>query len=699
MVGAVAAAGALIGFLAGISHLSDGSTPTPEDIPDASQEGFPSFPSESFLPPDQPRPGNPFSSQAAIQTAIERADQKLAEENPSRALGILTALIQSGLNDDTLLLRRAVANEELGHLEAAESEYQQLSAKTENSILRDAALISHARVLVKLGQFDTALAILSQFLARSGQSTSAAVAAEATHVYSGLLLQSVSAAHGGTAGATIPAATWHPSVRRVILSVEAMPAPVSPSEKTDPFRVVSEFGQRADGFQLSIHNENLPVRQLLAEAGQFTQLKFRPSSLATQALGDRKVTVQRVNISLATLLDLVTLPHDLVWRQIDDSIEILGPEELTADELSDVRRAVVIRTLRNSLSTWPSHELAPVTWLGLAGLQLQSGETDTALSLYGQFLREYPKSPLSASAWFHKARIEIRLGQSEAAFESLYQLVDRFAGHELESHAWLSIGRLLIDGEHFQEAVRPLVRASTTARNLDVQAGAALSLATAYLLNGKNSAASLVLMDYRDAIRREPHDRVSAMLGTLARFRTVSGVRKEGEGQRLISALAQLGEAHYEQDSLRLIAGEAWKELGLYEQMATVYSPAIRSENPSQLQQRMLFEVAEWQRQSGSPADALKTFALLGEKADGAWKRRSQESEIRILLSAGKLAECITGTRVLLRTATDDLEKQRLLELLGQAHEVQGDYALAAQCYAGVVPDLTPAAARETDNE
>ena len=490
---------------------------------------------------------------------------------------------------------------------------------------------------------------------------------------------------------------WQPLTRRIIIAVEALPAPVAPSDDDSPIKVLSEFGRSADGFQLAIHYDDIPVAELMTAASSATDLTVRISSTASRILSHSRVTVSRSNISLASLLDLLTVPYTLAWRQTEDTLEISSAAEMDAEVVAALRKEAVVRSLRNALSTWPSHDLAPVTWLDLANAHARAGENDTALSLYAQFLRESPKSPLSATAWFNKAQLEVSLGKTDTALESLYQLVDRFAGNQLEARAWLGIGQLLVNDERFDEAERPLTRAATTARSHDVQARSAISLASAYLMSGKDSVASLVLMDYRDSVRVPPHDRVSAMLGTLARFRVSSGVRREGEGQRLISALAQLTGSDYEEDSIRLLAGEAWKDLGLYEQMASVYRIAGVPGHRSRLQQRMLFELADWLRQSGATDEALETFSQLDREEESAWRRQSRESRIRILLSAGKLDDCIAATSELLETASGDTEKRRLLELLGQAYEIQGNYTVAAQCYSGIVPD--PAPIQETGNE
>jgi len=698
MVAAVAVAGALIGFLAGISHLSTGSGPAADGVPIESLEAHASNPSgNSLLEETPPRHRDVFTNQAEIQVAIERADKLLAEENAARAIGILNSLIRSGIDDDSLQLRLAVANEEIGNLESAHAQYQELAGRTGNPVVRDAANVSQARVLMSSNQIESAVSILATFLGQSERSRSASVTAEAAHLFALALLRELPSPSDRTVGLELVHTNWHPPIWRVIRSVESLSEPIAPSKDDAHFVILSEFGRGADGFQLSVHYDQVSILGLIADAGSQSKLSLEVSSKAAQNLEARRVTLARSNISLAALLDLLTLPNGLIWRQTEDRIEILSPTEIVSETLSELRLRTVIRSLRNSLSTWPSHELAPVTWLGIANLQVQASEMDSAISLYDQFLREFPKSPLSSTAWFNKAQIEITLGQRDAARDSLYQLVDGFAGNRLEARAWFNIGRLMVHAEQFDEAVRPLVRASTTTTTRDVQAKAANILASAYLMNGKDSAASMVLMDFRDAVREPPHDRVSAMLGTLARFRVASGVRKEGEGQRLISALAQLRASDYEEDSVRLLAGLAWKALGLHEQMAVVYREVEGASSSSPLRQHMQYEVGEWLRKTGATGEALKVFAQLNGNDDSVWRRRGQESEVRILFLAGKHEECIVRSSELLRTAEADSEKRRLLELLGLAYEVQGDYTRAAQCFSGIVPDL--ASARRADSE
>ena len=383
--------------------------------------------------------------------------------------------------------------------------------------------------------------------------------------------------------------SWSPSARRVISSVSSIPGDLKVNGNSE-FKVVSQFGTGADSFQLAVRHPQIPAPRLIEAASQKTGVDITVSRKAEQLLKSRTLRVARSSVSLAELLDLVSLPFGLIWVEQNDQIDIVVDTELSSEKLLARKSEITVRTLRTTLSTWPAHELAPVTWISLANLLARRNETDAALSLYSQFLREFPKSPLAATAWFNRSIVEAKGGQYQDALDSMYRVVDGFSGHPLESKVWLQIGRLKLNADELEDSIRPLVRAATTAHDQHVQAEAANTLAQAYILLKKYHAASMVLMDYRDAVRKEPHSRVSAMLGTLARFRVANGVRKEGEGQRLISSLANLRTSDYEQDSLRLLAGQAWRELGLHEQMASLYRASIETTADSQLRRRMVFE-------------------------------------------------------------------------------------------------------------
>lgn len=695
MVGAVAFGGALAGFLASVFlHKT-----VPQQIAEEGnlREEVSTSPYEEF---PTPRLTQPFSLPAlpdpdAVQTAINRADAFLEEENPSQALEILIALKQSGIENAQLILRRAICNEELRNFTAAHDLYRELARQSDRSVLRDAARVSQARVLQNSGQDESALAILSAALVASDERVTA-VGAEASHLFSQLLLKSTSG--GQRPELKVASDSWSPSSRRVISSVSSVPGELKGNGNPE-FRVVSQFGTGADSFQLAVRHPLIPVPRLIETASQTTGVDITVSKKTEQLLRSRTLRIARSSVSLAELLDLVSLPFGLIWIEQNDQIAIVVETELSPKDLVARRSEITVRTLRTALSTWPAHELAPVTWISLANLQAQRNETDAALSLYSQFLREFPKSPLAATAWFNKSIVEAKNGQYEDALDSMYRVVDGFSGHPLESKVWLQIGRLKLNADELDESIRPLVRAATTAHDQHVQAEAANTLAQAYILLKKNHAASMVLMDYRDAIRRDPHSRVAAMLGTLARFRVATGVRKEGEGQRLISALANLRTTDYEQDSLRLLAGQAWRELGLHDQMASLYRASIEATADSQLRRRMLFELGDWLRVSGAAEEAEAMLKQIGA-GDDKWAQRARESQAQIQLAAGNTKGCIKiALNLLKQSSNEESSKRRLLELLGRAYEAQGDYTLAAQCFSGIIPGLVMASAREKSHD
>lgn len=695
MVGAVAMAGALAGFFASVFlHRTGPLSPADEgavreEVSTSPNEGFPAPGlAQTFSLPTLPDPDS-------VQTAINRADAFLEEENPSRALNILTALKDTGIENSQLILRRAICNEELRNLTAAHDLYRELARQSDRPVLRDAARVSQARVLQISGQNDSALSILNTALAASDERVTA-IGAEASHLFSQLLLKWSS--NGKRTGLEVVSESWSPSARRVISSVSS----ISGDRKVDgnsEFRVVSQFGTGADSFQLAVRHPQIPIPRLIEAASQTTGVNITVTKKAEQILKSRTLRVARSNVSLAELLDLVSLPFGLIWVEQNDQIDIVVDTELSPEKLLARKSEITVRNLRTTLSTWPAHELAPVTWISLANLLARRNETDAALSLYSQFLREFPKSPLAATAWFNKSIVEATDGQYQDALDSMYRVVDGFSGHPLEAKVWLQIGRLKLNADELEDSIRPLVRAATTAHDQHVQAEAANTLAQAYILLKKYHAASMVLMDYRDAVRKDPHSRVSAMLGTLARFRVASGARKEGEGQRLISALANLRTSDYEQDSLRLLAGQAWRELGLHEQMASLYRASIETTADSQLRRRMVFELGDWLRVSGATQESEAMLKQIG-LGDDKWALRARESQAQIQLSAGKTKGCIKIALDLLKHSSEgESEKRRLLELLGRAYEVQGDYTLAAQCFSGIIPGLVMATAEEKSHD
>ncbi|MFP6762592.1 MAG: tetratricopeptide repeat protein [Planctomycetaceae bacterium] len=717
MVVAVALGGILAGFLAGTVATSLGVGPDSRKSAPMEADASPS--DVNLLISDQtvktglsgefmanPAEGDPTPEM--VWAAVQRVDQLIAEENPARALDILTTLRNRGVADDTLTLRRAVCSEELGSLETALTDYQKLAGRSQNPPMRDMARISQVRVLISLGRHNDAHAIAASFLHESAVAVSAAVSAEATHLIARLLLHTYRGDRPNHAASSdkVIYSNWSPSVYRIIRAVElqnsesSLAADSRAESEPHTLKVISQFGNDARAYHLSVHQQQISVSDLLAQLQSATGMTIRVSPTALRLLDPRKVSIARKSISLVSLLDLIVLPYGAYWKEGIGEVEVETAANIPENDLHVIKSETAIRALENAISTWPTHELAPTSWIGLANMRRESGDVNTALSLYRQLLRSFPKSPVIATALFNKGRIELEQMQIDAALESLYQVVDGHSGHSLTPAAWLHIGRILIRAERETDAVRPLVRALTMSRNLEIQAHAVNALASAYLLNGKDVAASLVLMDYRNAIQDPPHSRISAMLGTFAKFRAASGSRKEAEAVRLVQTLARINTEDIEEDSIRLIAGQAWRAIGMNEEMTTLYKAVVASTEITPLRQRMMYELGDWLRESGTPAEALEVFRKLQlQKENSPWRRRSVEAEVQILFDSGNSRMCAKLTRELLDTSQDSAERRRLLELLGRIYETQGEYSLAAQCFSGIIPSIVQPGNKEPSRE
>src|SRR5262249_53098979 len=127
-----------------------------------------------------------------------------------------------------------------------------------------------------------------------------------------------------------------------------------------------------------------------------------------------------------------------------------------------------------------------------------------------------------------------------------------------------------------KEALGPLRQAVASANGSAIQPVAVLTLAAAYLLTDNPRAAHAVLLDNREQVMQEAYRPTAAFLDSLARHR---GDFKIGppEAGGLLAALLAVGDEPVLGPAGRLLMGQAFRELGMTQQMADLYESALKN--------------------------------------------------------------------------------------------------------------------------
>ena len=131
----------------------------------------------------------------------------------------------------------------------------------------------------------------------------------------------------------------------------------------------------------------------------------------------------------------------------------------------------------------------------------------------------------------------------------------------------------------------------------------------------------------------------------------------------------------------QLLVGQAYKELGMPEQMAKVFEAAIPTVPPAAAQE-MSYCLAEQHWADGKREPALKLLTALATSGQGKWGRAARLRLASIALSDGQAQQCLTACTALLHD-NDAVDRPVVLRLMGTAYEQLGEFQNAAKCFAG----------------
>jgi lipopolysaccharide biosynthesis regulator YciM len=251
--------------------------------------------------------------------------------------------------------------------------------------------------------------------------------------------------------------------------------------------------------------------------------------------------------------------------------------------------------------------------------------------------------------------------------------------------AYWRIGRLFLDEGDPVQALSPLRRALGSVPGSPARAAAALSIAAAHLLNDNPRAAHGVLLEHRELIAQEEYHNAAAFLDTLARFRSLTDRRQRQReaGDLLASLLAARDDPHLGYCG-HVLAGQAYQELGMHEQMARSYEKAMPYlRGPLAVELSLSLAEAYWAADKRKSAVNLYRKLLATAPSSGARRARLRLAEIA--LAEKNPQDCLKGCRELLQERSG-VDVAAVLRLMAIAYDQLGQRDKAIRCLSGELP-------------
>lgn len=439
---------------------------------------------------------------------------------------------------------------------------------------------------------------------------------------------------------------------------------------------------------LAIDRTVAPASELLDELAQSADLKSYWTQPAQAALANRSLRLSFRDRPMQEVLEEAADSLGIVCRVEKDKVQFTTISEVSGLVRDTHCDELAKRALERALDADMTHPWAPGALMELGNLAARSKKWRDAISCYQESIRVAPHSAFSVFAYFNLAQIHLQRNEFVEARKAFFRVTDQNPGHELAMRAGLRLGLLCLEDEDTREALIHLRRANTIAMHSPYRPIVRMALAAAYLQHGDPESARTVLAQAREILQKEPYHATAAFLDSYARYRIARNSKNTGqirrEGNDLVNTLW-----HDKSQPILGVYGQwlmaqAYRDLGFLDaaqRQLTVAREAARGPFKWCVE-NTLAEVLAQQEQF---EEATVIFEELAE-TESRFRGGAKYQLARIALIEGRYDLCTARCRQLWNEKAYP-DTGALLHLWGAALDARGEYAKAAQCFAGKAPE------------
>lgn len=629
-----------------------------------------------------------------------RADDFVREGRYEAALAIYESLAANatGSMRDALAYRIALCQEGMGRWDQAIGTFRTIISRSDVVPMTAAAQLGQARTWMRMKRPVEAKVLLYDLLLHSSrpglrqqmigdgphfETPPQPLLADVRYLLAlALTLESLPLTRPGPLNEALAphtAADW--KVERVLECANPLKEGTAALPREDAL-TVQRLRPGAEDLMVSASLPQTPISGLLDHLAERAGLHVQWSPDAEHQAAGRSSTLLFDNLPLPDVLRGLLDPLGLVWRIEGEVLRIMAEPEADRETLHEYRLTVARRSLRDAILAHPGHPLTASAWLELGDLEITAGRLPDGIGWYERLRREQPRSPVVIEALYNLGMTQRRLGDWNAARMAFYQVVDRAPGHELTPLAYLRVGQMYLEEQKPLDAARVLNRATASGAGSPAKPAAVVTLAAAHLMNRNPRAASSAILENRAAVLREPYRSVAGFLDSLARYRAFTDHKEQQrEASILLSATLAAQESRVLGVVGKLLIGQAYREMGMNDQMIQVYEKAL-PEARGPLAAEMAFTLAEGLLADNKHEEGVRRLTQLADSKDPAWAARARFLLAQIALDASQPQDCLHWCRDLLKDQ-EHIDIKAVLKLMGHAHEQRGDHARAAQFFQG----------------
>lgn len=437
---------------------------------------------------------------------------------------------------------------------------------------------------------------------------------------------------------------------------------------------------------------NLPAQtfqQLYQQIASGPGWSVVATTSARDRLAGRAKSILVTSQPVGLLLDLLSLSESLAWQVQGRELRL---DLATPDEVSAMRLRCGADLLARFAEMHPADRRHAWCQVARGNLALELGQADEAAQHWHEAWRLGATGELAAGLLVNQSLLSERLGRLDDARRQLYDAIDSTWNLGLQGEAWSRIARLALARGEFAEARHAASRSARLASDDTARRGAALALATAYLLEDNPWAANQVIFESRDLLGDSPVAAEAAFLGSYSRYLgSQTTVAKNKEEPRLLAALTASALGPGLTPAGASLVSDAWRRLGFNDRAAQAITSHVTVGAGEYWDGRLALMLAECRKLDGAPDDAARVLGRVARQADSNVSAQATLELARLQHSKGDYSAAISSARSLLDPAVDDTFRKAALGVMGSAYQrLEQPYA-AALCFAGICPLDEPA--------
>ncbi len=612
------------------------------------------------------------------------------------------AIKLSGVPSTPIQLRLAISLEFTADYLQAEKLYERVAESAENPTHRMIAALGAARIWRKLDKSSDAKRKLADLYLHAVENSSESIELHSQVVYElASIYQDVAlnGYHNDLSQLDGVAFIYEPpnttlmielldSINQGELPQLEIPDPISAIPQG--VHLVQRPGNSLDLVILSANVQPKSLQQLLIDLCGTGKFEIEISKSALTHLNSRAKSLHFRNIAMSVVLDSLLNPYELCWVQEENTIKVFKLDDLQDSETKrKTLIAVAERMFRQFSFSFPDNYRFNSAMLSRGNLQLLSGNIDSAINSYEVISQSTPRSELRGMLFFNQGKINMQLGRDSLAIELFDLAVHQTYDATIQSTAYWLTGQLFLEQNKLEEAIVAANRAVAIARQPRQKQLAALTLARAYLFNGDPASANQTVFENANAFNDSPLKAAVTILSTFSQF---IGVEDENSlnvaTERLVHVLSSTRNNQLTSFLDLYIAGRAYQELGFSIKAIEKFNVAKDATNLPIWKNKILFALAVELEKVGQAKDAANIYTFLIEADQTEWGVSAGLQLAELFLNNNMPKECINVCNNLIAQNPEQVEKAKLLSMMGYSFRKLNKHHASALCFAGIFPPL-----------